>query len=78
MESDYNDSSPVRLNELKIGDEYKGEDRFFEGILDEVRIYDRILTDEEIERNYRAKSNSLAVRPAGKLSVRWGEIKALP
>ena len=78
VESDYNDSSPVRLNELKIGDEYQGEDRFFEGILDEVRIYDRILTDEEIERNYRAKSNSLAVRPAGKLSVRWGEIKALP
>ena len=35
--------------------------RYFEGLIDEVGIYDRALTDDEIERNYNAKG--LAVSP---------------
>jgi hypothetical protein len=52
-----------------------GFDRFFSGMIDEVRIYNRRLTDEEIERNFNAKSNSVAVQPAGKLAATWGEAK---
>ncbi len=36
------------------------------------RVYDRILSPDEINKNVR---NSLAVDPAGKLAVTWGEMK---
>ena len=47
--------------------------RYFEGLIDEVGIYDRALTDDEIERNFNAKG--LAVNPEKKLAIAWGEIK---
>lgn len=47
--------------------------RYFEGLIDEVGIYDRALTEDEIERNYNAKG--LAVSPQKKLAITWGEIK---
>ena len=36
------------------------------------RVYDRALTPDEITKNVR---NSLAVQPAGKLAVTWGQMK---
>ena len=66
---------PNDLTDHRIGDEYT-DLRPFPGILDEVRIYNRILTEEEIEQNYKVKSNELAVNPTGKLSICWGKIKA--
>ena len=48
--------------------------RHFEGLIDEVGIYDRTLTEDEVERNYNAKG--LAVSPQNKLATAWGEIKA--
>jgi hypothetical protein len=47
--------------------------RYFEGLIDELGIYDRALTDDEIERNFNAKG--LAVSPQKKLAIAWGEIK---
>ena len=47
--------------------------RYFEGLIDEVGIYDRALTEDEIERNFNAKG--LAVSPQQKLAITWGEIK---
>ena len=47
--------------------------RYLEGVIDELGIYDRVLTEEEIERNFNAKG--LAVNPHKKLAVAWGEIK---
>ena len=64
---------PNNLTCLRIGASYNG--RYFPGILDEVRIYNRALSDDEIEQNYNVKSNSSAVKPSGKLASRWGEIK---
>ena len=52
-----------------------GFNRFFNGLIDEVRIYNRRLSDEEIERNFNVKSNSVAVQPAGKLAGTWGAVK---
>ena len=46
------------------------------GAMDEVRIYKKALTPEEIKQNF--KSQGLAVQPAGKLSLTWGRIKAAP
>lgn len=65
---------PNDLTDFRIGDEYTNP-RIFTGILDEVRIYNRILSEKEIEQNYKVKSNTLAVNPAGKLSICWGKIK---
>ncbi len=49
--------------------------RYFEGLIDEVGIYNRALTADEVERNFDAKG--LAVSPEKKLAIAWGEIKVL-
>ena len=63
-------AEPNNLTSLRIGSEHEG--RYFPGILDEVRIYNRALTEDEIRQNFEAIT---AVQPAGKLSVTWGELK---
>ena len=65
----------MNLNDMRIGDEYTNP-RFFTGILDEVRIYNRILSEDEIQQNYKVTSNGLAVDSASKLATLWGALKA--
>ncbi|MDE0313860.1 MAG: LamG domain-containing protein [Candidatus Poribacteria bacterium] len=48
---------------------------FFQGVFDEVRIYDRALTHEEVIRNYES-GIGLGVEPIQKLSTVWGALKA--
>ena len=50
------------------------EDFVHKGMIDEVRLYDRALSEEEISNNLEAEG--LAVEAAGKLSLTWGQIKA--
>ena len=50
------------------------EDFVHKGMLDEVRLYDRALSEKEVLNNMEAEG--LAVEPAGKLSLTWGQIKA--
>ena len=47
---------------------------FFRGIVDEVRIYNRPLTDAEVFQNFGAKTG-LSVEPAQKLPMVWGALK---
>ena len=47
---------------------------FFQGVFDEVRIYDRALTHEEVIRNYES-GIGLNVEPIQKLSTVWGALK---
>ena len=49
------------------------EDFVHKGMLDEVRLYDRALSEKEILNNMEAEG--LAMEPAGKLSLTWGQIK---
>lgn len=49
-----------------------GRSWFNKGVLDEVRLYDRALSDKEIAM---LKEGGLAVEPSSKLAVTWGEIK---
>jgi hypothetical protein len=51
--------------------------RFLIGMIDNVRIYDRILDEKEVQQNFESKSDQLPVEPAGKLSATWGYLKAL-
>jgi len=48
---------------------------FWNGRLDEMRLYKRALTEDEIQKNYKAESNVIMVKPAGKLEACWGMIK---
>jgi len=57
---------------LRIG--HDGDcDRYFPGIIDELRIYNRGLTEAEILQNLA--SEGLAVEASYKLTLTWGEIK---
>ncbi|MDE0318198.1 MAG: LamG domain-containing protein [Candidatus Poribacteria bacterium] len=47
---------------------------FFKGIIDEVRLYDRVLDEKEIAAVM--ESDSLDVEPSGKLALTWGQLKA--
>ena len=66
-------------NDLIIGDHshppYKGQWPFV-GLIDEVRIYNRALSADEVKQNFLvSKPFKAAVTPAGKLAITWGEIK---
>lgn len=50
-------------------------DHSMNGIIDEVNIYDRALTEAEIQKNFKATSNNLAVESVNKLANTWGQIK---
>jgi hypothetical protein len=50
------------------------QDRTFPGAIDELRVYNRALTQSEIENNMLNVSTT-AVNVAGKLAAIWGELK---
>lgn len=50
------------------------EDFVHKGMIDEVRLYDRALSEKEVSNNLEAEG--LAVEAAGKLSLTWAQIKA--
>ena len=63
------------VTDLRIGFcSYDGfGSRFFRGLIDDARIYDRALSEAEIQAivDYQAA----AVEPAGKITTTWGTIK---
>ncbi|MDE0313549.1 MAG: LamG domain-containing protein [Candidatus Poribacteria bacterium] len=67
-------SEPVYLG---AGNNRGRAEGFFNGIIDEVRIYDRPLTEAEIMHNYQSKTG-LAVEHKDKLPTVWGALKARP
>ena len=58
-------------SETEIGGALDG---YFMGLIDEVLIYDKALSEEEVKQNYKAEG--LAVNPNDKLAICWGEIKS--
>ena len=64
-------SEPVYLG---AGNNLGRPEGFFNGIIDEVRVYDRTLTEAEIVRNYQS-TTGLAIDPTHKLPTVWGALK---
>ena len=62
---------------VRIGNDPRGGFEFapFDGVIDEVAIYNRTLEADEIEQNFEAVSLTLAVEPGDKLASAWGAIK---
>ena len=52
----------------------KDEAFFTAGLIDEVSVYDKTLSADEVEQNFNA--DGLAVNSAGKATLTWGAIKA--
>jgi hypothetical protein len=53
---------------------FKGTSEYWDGIIDELRVYNRALDQTEIEEDMKGPT---AVHPADKLATNWGEIKRL-
>ena len=51
-------------------------DMFFEGVIDDVAIYNRALTKKEIRTDMEEGVLPLAVQSAGKLTTTWSRIKS--
>lgn len=67
-------ATPEQWDERRIGSEHDG--RWLIGKIDEVRVYKKVLTAQEIANNYTVKSNILtAVNPSDRLSTCWGVLK---
>ena len=62
---------------LIMGADFPGGDEYLDGIIDEVYIYDRALTQAEIGQLMAGEGGGggKAVSPSGKLGVTWGMIK---
>lgn len=58
---------------VMVGARHPGQE-FFTGIIDEVFLFNRIITEEEI--NELKDGEFLPVEPAGKLATTWGSVKA--
>ena len=66
----YNGPMSTGGSETEIG---HASDGGFVGIIDEVMIYSKALSEDEVEQIYEAEG--LPVQSQGKLATRWGQIK---
>ena len=61
--------SPFYIGRRPAGERWKG-------ILDEIRVYNRVLSEAEIKQNFEAQGGlAHPVELVGKLSITWGRIK---
>ena len=60
-------------NPLRIGADSNGQN-LFNGIIDEVRIYNRAIDEAEVKQNMKSDGFA-AVNPDEGLGITWGEIK---
>ncbi|MBC8234397.1 LamG domain-containing protein [bacterium] len=68
-------AEPENWHERRIGSEHDG--RFLMGMVDEVRVYERVLSEKEVEQNFKVESNEMAVSLKDKLATRWGHLKEI-
>ena len=59
---------------LTLGCDFPGGDEYYNGVMDEVRVYDEALTVAEIAQ-VMAGEGATSVSPSGKLGITWGMIK---
>lgn len=53
-----------------------GEMGPFDGSIDQVSVYNKVLTDDQIEQNFKAEGNETAVNVRSKLATTWGSLKS--
>jgi len=55
-----------------------GNDRLLKGVVDEIRVYNRSLSQAEIQSDMETFGPSSAISPSEKVSVCWGKLKYTP
>jgi hypothetical protein len=58
-----------------VGHNYNSAGRWWNGTIDEVMIYNRALSENEMAQLFKAPPMSKAVELAGKLTTVWGNVK---
>ena len=59
----------------RVGQDCERLNYIFAGIIDEVRLWNRALSEDEINTFMEQGEDALAVEAAGKLSTTWGRLK---
>lgn len=59
---------------LVVGDE-QGASRFFQGVIDEVAVFTRALSQDEVQELMGGIGDILSVEPVGKAATTWASIK---
>ncbi len=65
----------IDVTTLAIGAGYFDNSEYFSGMVDEVRLYNRDLDQDEANQNMNVKSNTISVDTSGKLPETWAKIK---
>jgi hypothetical protein len=60
---------------IVIGHFYNNADRWWDGVIDEVVVYNRALSAEEVAQLFEAPPTAVAVSSFGKLATAWGRVK---
>jgi hypothetical protein len=68
-------ATPQNMDERRIGSEHDG--RYLNGMVDDVRLYNRVLSEKGVKQNFNVKSNEMAVKPKDKLATCWGHLKEI-
>ena len=71
---DYNPEVEMKNNAIFRSDSGDNPDRVFSGSISIIRLYDWVLSDDEILENFN-KPRAIAVEPADKLTATWGKVK---
>jgi hypothetical protein len=66
---------PNTAEGLVIGHNYGLAGRFWDGVIDEVVLYNRGLSEAEVAELYKNPPVAQAVAPRGKLATVWGTVK---
>ncbi len=61
---------------LVIGADPGGGDEPINGFIDEVAMFDEVLSQQDIQRTMKGLLSFLAIELFGKLSTTWGEMKS--
>jgi hypothetical protein len=67
---------PIEPEALVVGAGHRGTLEFWQGLIDEVAIFNTALTESEIKKLMEDGLGALTVSQSGKLTVTWGSIKA--
>ena len=76
LEGEAANNVPIALSDLELwigGDDFGRPTDFFPGTIDEVRLYEKTLTEAEIQKVMETPQD---VEARGKLTTAWGKIKA--
>ena len=66
----------INEDPLILGCDFPGGDEYFDGVMDEVFIFNQALTQAEIFRVMNDGIDFVTVSPVGNMSLIWGKIKS--